>query len=290
MSTYLDGALLGSQPAYDSTAQKQCIVLSSAALGIAPPGASASPPEFIVTELDYVRVWQRPGNAKRCAVRLPGVSSSFVQTPNHASLAAITAAIDIRIDLHMDNWKPAAVQALATRAVSGGNWSWQFAVRTNGAFRLTWSADGTATTGPDSAVPTVANGDRLAVRVTLVGDNGSSQRVLTYYTAPTMDGPWTQLGTPSTGAVSSIFAGTAALNIGSRGTIELLAGLVYEFEVRDGVDGPVVTHFDATDKIPGATDLIDETGKVYTLNGNAVIVEGIPKPDLYRTSSPLRLA
>jgi hypothetical protein len=203
----------------------------------------------------------------------------------------VTGDIDIRVDLAMDNWVPGAVQALATRTGAAGHWAWQFAVRANGALRLTWSANGSTTIGPDSTqVLPFVKGERMAVRVTLDVDNGSSQRVLTYYTAPSIAGPWTQLGSTVTGAVTSIFAATAPLDVGARGTIELLAGLVYGVEVRNGIDGPVVARFDATDKTPGDGTITDESGKVFTLSGNAAIVQGNPKPDLYVPASPLRLS
>jgi hypothetical protein len=290
VSTYLDGVFKNRQAAYDSTAQPMCMILSSAALGIPPAGASETVPEFIVTEVDWVRVWQRPAaKAKRCAMSLPGSGSSKASTPNDAGLT-VTTGIDIRVDAAANVAKPAAVQAMATRTGAAGQWAWQFAIRAGGAMRLTWSADGSVTIGPDSAVPAIVNGERIVRRAWLVGNNGSSQRVLTYYVGPTMNGPWTQVGTPITGAVTSIFAATAPLDIGARGSIELFDGLIYGVEVRADPAGPVVARFDATDKTPGDGTVTDESGKVFTLSGNARIVQGNPKPDLYKTSSPLRLA
>jgi len=130
------------------------------------------------------------------------------------------------------------------------------------------------------------------VRVTFDVDNGASGRTATFYTAPTIAGSWTQLGSPvTTTPATVIWAGTDPVEIGSHdaGTGNLLAGLVYAVEIRNGIGGPVVAHADFTDKSPGAEDFTDETGKTWVVVTPAKIAPGNPKPDLYVPASPLRL-
>jgi hypothetical protein len=291
LGSYLDGVLLASHTAgpYDSFSQPMPFIIGSYPTPNPPLGSPAKPPE-IVTDYDYFRVWQQPKNRKRSTYILSGTSGDYASTPHHASLA-ITGDIDIRCEFSAADPTPAAVQALVNRA-STGNWSYQLALRSDGRVRLAWSADGTNVLSADSNILTIVPGQRLCFRAALDVDNGSAQRVTTFYTAPSRDGPWTQLNQVTTAGATSIFAGTRALEFGSRnsGIQEQLIGSIYWAEVRAGIDGTVVSRFDVSDKTPGDITWTDENGKIYTVFGAAKIMPGTPKPDLYRTVSSLRLA
>jgi len=293
--TYLDGTLLTTLATYDAFAQPMPFILGSYPLAYSQAQIDLwsipAPPAAIVTDYDWFRVWQLPKNFRRSTLLLTGASGGYASTPDHASLR-ITGDIDIRCEFTADDPTPVAVSALVNRATGAPNWSYQLALRSNGVVRLAWSADGTTILSADSNVLPIVPGQRICVRAALDVDNGSSQRSTTFYTAPGRNGPWTLLNTVTTAGVTSILAGTRALEFGARnsGTQEMLAGSLYWAEVRDGIDGTVVSRFDATDKTPGSAVFTDETGKVYTVFGSAKIMPGNPKPDLYRTVSSLRLA
>src|SRR5690606_22758650 len=84
-----------------------------------------------------------------------------------------------------------------------------------------------------------------AVRVALDVDD-SGNHTATFWVAETMDGPWTQLGDPVTEpGTPSIFAGASPMGVGSadgssQSISYALSGLIYRFELRDGIDGKVV--------------------------------------------------
>jgi hypothetical protein len=119
-------------------------------------------------------------------------------------------------------------------------------------------------------------GARLAVRAQLDVDNGASGWTVTFSTAPTADGTFTQLGDLVTGTpATSIFAGTQELRVGNNaGGAEVAAGFVYGASVRSGLvgAGSEVANPDFSAQAPGAGSFSDAAGRTWTLIGNADIV------------------
>lgn len=225
-------------------------------------------------------------NHTASVLTLPGTSGNYANTPDHTSLD-ITGDIDISADVAPDDWTPAANQTFVSKA-AGSNWGYHFGLRTTGVLRLTWSVAGTTTVAIDSTVGTgAANGARLAVRVTFDVDNGSNQRVAIFYTAPSIDGPWTQLGSTVTqSTATSIFNSSRPLEIGAynNGTLDRLPGRVYAVVVRNGINGTVVANPRFIDQADGATSFVDSTGKTFTIIGSAAI-DGLGQG----TSTPLSI-
>lgn len=206
------------------------------------------------------------------ALVLPGTSGAYASTPDHASLD-IVGDLDLRADLAMADWTPAAFSALIAKSASTGQRSYQLGVTSGGRLEFRWYTDGEATTftAQSTVAPTVADGARLAVRVTFDVDNGAGGRTVTFYTAPSITGPWTQLGSPVTSAgVTSIFAGTSPLEIGSLngGTGNRLTGTVYAAEVRNGIGG-IVAADPTFGRATATITFADGTGKTWTRNGTA---------------------
>lgn len=218
------------------------------------------------------------------ALALPGVDGSYVSTPDIAALD-ITGDIDVRAD-----FEPGAGGWVATPAGSvimlaskldrtSDEVSWTFYISGSGLLRLRWSPDGTLDNSifmtSTAAVP--LSSTRLAVRATLDVNNGSGGRTATFYTAPTMAGPWTQLGsTVIVAGTTSIYSGTAPLEVGSAengtgvftGTTATL-GRFYAVQVRSGIGGTVVANPDFT-AVPGADrSFIDSAGREWTFHGMA---------------------
>lgn len=206
---------------------------------------------------------------------LPGVSGSYASTTDKAQLD-ITGDIDLRAYIRPATWTPVATQNIMAKAVVTGNQrSYYLRLTTTGAIQLLWSTDGTSP-GLLSATSTVAatpgTGSKLAVRATMDVNDGSGNRVINFYTAPSMDGPWTPLGaTVTTAGTTSIFSSTAPLEAGSGslGTSDLFVGTIYALEARSGIGGTVVADPDFTLASPARTTFDDNVGNTWTVNGSA---------------------
>lgn len=196
-------------------------------------------------------------------------------TPDVAALD-ITGDIDIRFDATLSNWLASgSVELCGKGATTGNQRSWLLMMRDQRVF-FEWSAAGTTTIQKQSTVaPAVPSNRRMAVRVTLDVDNGASGNTVTFYTAPTLAGPWTQLGDPVvTASTTALFNSSAALRVGD-GWDDLgfpsSAGKVWSFELRSGIGGSVVANPDFTGKAAGTTSFADGTGKTWTVGASSAI-------------------
>jgi hypothetical protein len=210
-------------------------------------------------------------------VLLNGVSGTYVNTPDNAVLD-IVGDIDLRVDFTPNDWTPAGTAALISKWGVAGQRSYLFQLTTTGLLELAWSADGTATIVKDSTAAIPITQGRLVVRATLDVNNGAAGNDVIFYYGPTLDGPWTQLGTTvTTAGVTSIFSGTLAVEIGSQslGTTSMLAGVVHAAQIHPGINvAPVATpNFDA--QAVGTTSFVDSAGRTWTLQGSALIIEGV---------------
>jgi len=206
---------------------------------------------------------------------LPGTSGNWASTPDNAALD-IVGDIDLRADVTMTDWTPTGDATLVSKWFIAQA-SYALNIAPTGLLTMLWSTDGTATTLRSSTVaPVVANGGRLAVRATLDVDNGAAGHTVTFYTAPTINGPWTQLGDPViTAGVTSIFSGTASGEVGGiAGTTNLWAGTAHAAQIRSGINGTIVANPNFTAQLPGTTSFTDSAGRVWTVNGTASIVSG----------------
>jgi hypothetical protein len=215
---------------------------------------------------------------------LPGAAGSYLDTPDSANLS-ITGDIDVRVDIRPDDWTPGKPRVLASKwATSGNQRSWLLRLETSGVLTFFWSNNGTAELfHSSSAAPTPAADGRLAVRVTLDVDNGAAGRTMRFYTSPTIDGSWTQLGTDQTSAgTTSIFDSTTVVALGGRGTDGVLglsynwAGRVLAFELYQGIAGTKRADVDLDNEAATGSDgssFTDDVGPVWTLHDTASIVD-----------------
>lgn len=222
----------------------------------------------------------RPYLVKTPHLRLPGISGNYISSPDHASLD-ITGDIDIRAALAMDDWTPSDYQTVVSKLIHP-NYSYRFLVDAGGTFYFDWSPDGTSILPADSSVSIGGtDGAILCIRVTMDVDNGSGQRVIRFYTKATTpdtakadcdsNAGWTLKDTMTQGGTTSIFAGTAPLQIGayaSGGSTYALKGRVYAVTIKNGIDGTTVADPDFTDE-ELESGFTDSTGKAYTVNGTA---------------------
>jgi hypothetical protein len=211
----------------------------------------------------------RPATAR---LRLPDVSGAYSSTPHHASLAII-GDLDLRIGVDLASWTD-GFQQLITRYTTG-NISFALNLDGSGIPRIQWTTDGSTILTAPASTGFGADAGLVILRGTLDVDNGAGGRTATFYTGPTLAGPWTQFGSTVTQAgVTSVFAGTSPLEIGSRsgGTTQTIRGTVYGAQVRSGINGTIVANPDFTQALPGATSLVDSTGKTWTVHGDARLV------------------
>lgn len=228
-----------------------------------------------------------PGDGSK-ACRLPGTyGTDNVTTPDTAALH-IVGDIDIRVDVTLDNalqYQTLAVKGDWGNGSSATNLGWVFYL-SNGQLRFSWSANGTTAAPALGAVPSTAGltasqtGTRIALRVTMDVDDGSGNRVVTFYTAPTISGSWTQLGSAvTTAGTTSIFASTAQIQLGDAGdnartlNLSIAAGRLHAFQLLNGIGGSAVANPDFTTQSIGTTSFADAAGRTWTLNGDCEITD-----------------
>lgn len=210
---------------------------------------------------------------------LPGFNLNYLSTPD-ASQLDITGDIDIRMELTPSSWRPVFPVMLASKYVyATDEMSWAMVLRDSGVLTLDWSTDGVDDTllRADSTDPVPTDQPRLAVRATLDVDNGSSGCTVTFYTADSISGPWTQLGDPVTkSGTTSIFSSTSAVEIGSAAGGEagfsssrMYQGRVHNLRVLDGIDGTVACDPGISRQTEGDTSWTGTDGLTWTLHGTA---------------------
>ncbi|MFH8369203.1 hypothetical protein [Streptomyces sp. NPDC018031] len=190
----------------------------------------------------------------------------------------ITGDIDVRVDLQLTNWEDFALVELAAKQDLATNQrSWRLMKLADDKIEFTWTVDGTNATLVNVAstvAPALPASGRIAVRATLDVDNGAAGKTVRFYTAPTIAGPWTQLGAAvTTAGTTSIFSGAAPLDVGDVAGLGLTppVGRYYALQVRNGIDGTLVADADFTTQTDGATGFTDGAGRVWSVVAPAEI-------------------
>lgn len=167
------------------------------------------------------------------------------------ALLDIVGDIDIRVDLELrapSSWLTGNFDLCSKLSDTDADRAWSV-ILIGGKIRLNWFELGTVASfkQAESIALTGAAVGRRALRVTLDVDNGAAGRTITFYTAPTMAGPWTVLGAPVVQAgVTAIFASGGNLRVGAG-----RAGTAYTYgepgwatyfshELRLGIGGTLV--------------------------------------------------
>lgn len=169
----------------------------------------------------------------------------LVEGVSGTSFSNITGDLDLRAKIAPTKWKAGSgSQTIISKFGDAGQRVYRFQLGSDGKLKIDWTTDGNTiqTALASSVVVPFTDGTPGWVRVTFQG-NVSGSTVATFYTST--DGyVWTILGTAQTRAgTSTLFSTTTQpCEVGSRsiGQAEFLAGDVYEVEIRDGIDGPIV--------------------------------------------------
>ncbi|MEU5980618.1 hypothetical protein, partial [Streptomyces sp. NPDC047315] len=200
-------------------------------------------------------------------------SGGGASTPDSPPLD-IVGDTDVRFEATLDNWSTAGTVEVAGKGSQFTNQrSWLLLMRDR-RVRFEWSTAGTSTLGATSTVDLpVPLSRRLAIRAALDVDNGAAGSTVTFYTAPSIAGPWTPLGAPVvTAGTTSVFASTSPVRVGD-GWADLgfpsAAGMVHAFELRAGATVAAALDFSA--QAEGATSFTDSAGRPWTVEAGSTV-------------------
>jgi hypothetical protein len=202
---------------------------------------------------------------------LTGTVGNYMAQPSPAGVTAIVGDIDIRVQVAMDDWTPAASSMLVCRDDNAARRIFRFRVITTGVLQLQWTADGVTLITAASTVPAgVVDGTKKWARVTLDVNNGAGGNDVKFYTSD--DGSvWTQLGaTVTTAGVTSLFASaTPPIAVGrlQEGDTQYMAGKIFAISIQSSIGGPTVAFFGGASHITdGATTSTDfASGGTWTV-------------------------
>lgn len=184
-------------------------------------------------------------------LRLTGAAVGNAQTPDQAAFAFATD-MDVRCAVALDDWTPAANQALVAQYAAGST-AFFFYVSSTTQLNVAWFPDGSTFRGGTASVAlSVTDGDMARVRVTVARDVAGQYQVKfwtsTDYDVATRAGTWTQIGVTINGVTgpTTFFNSTGPLEVGatSGGQGNRMAGKFFWVEVRDGIDGTIVADQD----------------------------------------------
>jgi lysophospholipase L1-like esterase len=188
-----------------------------------------------------------------------------------------TGDIDIRVKLAMNDWTPGTQTVLAARYGGAGSRGFFFAIGATGTIDFNWTTDGTTNIQKVSSATGFTDGTAGWVRVTIDVDNGLGGYTWTAYTSSDGD-TWTQVGVSAsvTGGATSIYVPTTTnWELGGRGgNGSMLVGKIYEYQIRDGINGKIVNPQPIDLWIPNPTsgsNIIPTYGgspTLYVLNGS----------------------
>lgn len=202
----------------------------------------------------------------------PGDSGDSITTPD-STANRFTADIDFRAKIAPTDWTPAAAGMIIAKYAGGGSRAYRKFLATSGKIVLQIIDSLNATTTFTSTVATgFTDGTTHHIRGAFDIDNGAAGSTVNFFTSD--DGvTWTPLGDPVvTSAVLDIANPSVVLAIGANSlNTEGLVGAIFSAEILNGIDGTLATDFDANDYVHGDTVTSQETGEIYTLNGNVTI-------------------
>jgi hypothetical protein len=210
---------------------------------------------------------------------LPGVQGGYARMADTSGVS-ITSDLEVQIDVALDDWTE--TQDLAGKyRIDVADRSWAVWIE-NGIIGYIWSADGAATTQAAATVAvTPGPGERLAIKVTHDVNNGASGNDVKFWTAPTIGGSWTQLGsTVTTSGTTSLFDADAELAVGDiSGAIRSpMQGKVYAFSLLSGIGGTVKASPDFTALDDVTKSFLDAQSNTWMINGAAQMVTTTPGP------------
>lgn len=188
--------------------------------------------------------------------------------PDSATLD-ITGDLEFWIDLEPEQIAGVHAYTVVGKWNGTGNqYSWLFFLY-QGKPILWWTPDGTFANARNILVNTAVPDGRISLKVRLDVNNGAGAAALSVFTAESIDGTYTQLGSTTTSAgTTSLFNSTADLTIGTDhgGTVglqynngERFQGKIYQFRLYAGIAGALRATADFTNLEYGDDQYSDGT-------------------------------
>lgn len=183
-----------------------------------------------------------------------------------AAFTPVTGDIDVRLETGLSGYQPCTL---------AGQWAsseraWCIVLNDTGTISWYWTTDGSTILAVTSSVPIPLG--HLAIRVTRAHSTG----VVTWYTASSISGSWTQLGATATGGTGNLYASTADLQAGYVAGLNAdypafggPSGLFYALQVYSGIGGTLVASPAFSTQTAGATSFTDGYGNTWTVEGTA---------------------
>ena len=183
----------------------------------------------------------------------------------------IAGGLEAQAEITPWMWPPDAPATLVSKwdETAGGR-SFRLGVLPSMRLDLEWSEDGDTVQGYESTL-TLPDG-HIAASGHLEPDIGGGQHRVTFWTAPSLDGPWAQLGHAHVGAgTTSVYASETPLEIGAHGhgAQAPFNGVVYAVQVLDS--GLTIADPDFTEQPTGTGAFTDTVGNPWTVHGAAQI-------------------
>jgi hypothetical protein len=209
--------------------------------------------------------WSVPAKTNYLRMENGSADRAFV---NDDSAIGITGSIEMRIELKLTGWQGCI---LAGKWDGGGCWAWQ--LNPAGTMTFWWFDASVALHSVTSSQPVPFTPGTMALRVTMDASTGN----VTFYSAPTIDGTYAQLGSVSSGtggASTSIqVQHGSALLVGYSVdfTPGQLFGSVHEYRLYNGIGGTVAADAVFTSQAASATSWTDSAGNTWNLAGGAEI-------------------
>ena len=201
-------------------------------------------------------------------------AGDFFSTPD-STASSITGNISFIVDASLTDWTPTVGNCLVAKdGVIPTTRSYQFAVRTDGKLQLAFSVNGSAII---TVVSTVATGFTDGNRYHIAVERESATGKVRFYTG-TSRLNLVQLGDEVTSTSGTIADTTSVVQFGNLALLSYeLTGRVYDSEIYSGLavtansSAILKVDFDPTDWTTGSTWVSEDTGEVWTLNGNTKV-------------------
>jgi len=178
------------------------------------------------------------------------------------SLQVTSGTLSVRADCKITDWTSNHILMAKDNGSSAR--SWWFYTGPDGSLNL-GHYDGSTAFATVSTLPVPYFGQRLAVRA----DYNISAQTVTFFTAPTMAGSWTQLGAVvATGAASLSGAAGQPVQVGNGQANTLgMYGEIYEAQILS--TGTTLADPVFTSQTPGVSSFADAQGNTWTLAGTS---------------------
>ena len=204
-------------------------------------------------------------------LRLESAGSDCAAAADAAALH-VAGSLEVRLALRLSDWQGCF---LAGRLDSTSTGAWFLVLRGDGTMRFAWWDSSNAEHQVVSDAPLPFTDQDFALKVTL----DATTSTVWFYTAPSIDGTYAQLGDGLTfGGATSVRAGSDPLRAGwspatfsdiGSGTSVQMYGRVYEVRLYNGIGGTLVADGQFSAQAAGVTSWTGADGLSWSVSGGA---------------------